>query len=159
MTRSQHLTLHRILLVCGACIFLIAMPMPTHRTPYTSSDGFAGGLFSGMTYGYEAFFCSFFIMIFPPVGFLYGAMAFGGLMQVILVIRTLFGKTPRTFWRWYFLVTGIAFPVLMLFDLRSLKVGYFVFQCGYWITTIALWGISRSNRVSSDEYIPSFLRE
>jgi hypothetical protein len=152
---------YRIVLVFGACIFLLALPMPTHKEPFTSSDGFASGLFSGMTYGYEAFLCSLFCIAFPPIGPLYAAAAIGGFMQVVLAIRTLFGKTPRKFWRWYFLVTGIAFPALMLFDLRCLKVGYFVFQCGYWITTIALWSIYKKStaRSNPDEYTPSFLRE
>src|SRR5688572_9518697 len=132
MKTLQDITFYQIVLVFGACIFLLALPMPTHKEPYTSSDGFASALFSGMTYGHEAFLYSFICIVIPPFGFLYGAVAFGGLMQVILAIRTLFGKDPRKFWRWYFLITGVAFPALMLFDLRPLKAGYFVFQFGYW---------------------------
>jgi hypothetical protein len=152
--------MYRILLVSGACIFLLALPMPTHQPRYTSGDGFAAGLFSGMTYGYEAFLYSFLMIIFPPFGLLYGSAAFGGLMQVVLAMRTLLGKTPRKFWRTYFLITGIAFPILMLCEIGPLKVGYVVFQSGYWITTIALWGIYRASKVlSSEEISPSLLRE
>lgn len=160
MKTLQDLTFFRIVLIFGACIFLLALPMPTHREPYSGGDGFASSLFSGMTYGYEAFLCSFFCAPFFPTGPLYTAAAIGGLMQVILAIRTLFGKNPRRFWRWYFLVTGIAFPALMLFDLRCLKAGYFVFQFGYWMTTIALWGIHKKSKTSDFyEYTPSFLRK
>lgn len=161
MKRLTDITFYRIVLVFGACIFLLALPMPTHKERYVSSDGFAAGLFSGMTYGYEAFFYSLIAIVIPPFGFLYGTVAFGGLMQVILGIYTLFGKTPRKLWRWYFLITGIVFPALMLFDLRPLKVGYFVFQFGYWMTTIALWCIHKQSVLpsNSNEYTPSFLRE
>jgi hypothetical protein len=132
-------TLSRILLIAGAVMFVTSLFLPAWQDVYTShSSDLDYGFSWGEQQGYEIWIISGMsaFTIYSP--FL-GIPAFLGLVQVYYPLRRVTSK-PHPVFVWTFVITSIATPIFLYFTKEASYplVGYYVWQGGYWLTTVGL---------------------
>lgn len=123
MTHSRLTVLSRALLVAGALLFSTSLLLPTY-------ENYIGFVIWILCIGY-ALSSYYSIFIFVPALFAFA--------QIYYAWKPKRSKLHIVL-KWSFVITSIATPIALYFNpnIEELQIGYYVWQTGYWLTTVGL---------------------
>jgi hypothetical protein len=142
MSDNNRRVLSRILLVAGALLFIVALFLPTLR----DKEGVGIWFLSLMMFiiPFEKSNISFEMLMWLPIVGIPALLAIVQIFYACMPNR----RHPNIAVVWAFIITSIATPIFFCFNhkIDSLQIGYYIWQGGYWLTTVGLLMRRESNR-------------
>jgi hypothetical protein len=129
----------RILLISGGLVLVTAFFLPTWQDVYTSrSSDFDYGFSWGMQEGYVIWVTSV-MTLFSPYCIFLATPALFAIAQIYYAFMPN-RSIPHIVMKWSFVITSLATPAFLHLTKEASYplIGYYVWQTGYWLTTVGL---------------------